>query len=121
MEEFYEVVDEFVIRNMPSGKRNYICNVGELIYIGWDKTSEEMIAHGDMANVARIIQLVEDVATHSSSDTILYRDYEILYVEATPDNVQKLNLALLDANNVPSLISVCIRYDDLIETPSMTL
>lgn len=108
----YEIIGDVVVKNRPSGKQDYVCHIGDLLSIGWDNSANQMIAHGDVTNVARIMQVFEDFAKNASSDAGLSADFSILCFEATEDSVCALNSAINDPASGSALLQRAEVYDE---------
>lgn len=112
MSEDYEIVGDLVVKNRPSGKQDYVCHLGELLSIGWDNSTDQMIAHGDVTNVARIMQVFEDFAKNASADAGLSADFSILCFEADENSVRSLNSAINDPACGRDILQIAEVYDE---------
>lgn len=111
MNVHYEITNDFIVRNRPSGRQDYVCHLGETISIGWDNKSNSIIAHGDVTNVARIMQTYENYAKNAADDSSLGSDFVILPLEANAETIAALNDAILNPNKADILKELAQDYD----------
>lgn len=113
MSRYYSITDgSFVVKSRPSGKQDYVCHLGETLSIGWDNSTKSIIAHGDVTNVARIMQTYEEYAKNAAGDACIGSDFTILYVEATEDSIEALNQAIDTPENSSILIDFVKDYEN---------
>jgi hypothetical protein len=105
----YEIIGNVVVKNRTSGRQDYVCHLGDNISVGIDQSDGQLIAHGDITNVARIIQTAENYAQNASSDAGISVDLTIVSFPATEETVLALNNAVNGVENIDALFDTAYR------------
>lgn len=106
MSEAYEIVGNIVVKNRSNGRQDYVCHLGDDISVGLDQSVGQIIAHGDIANVARIIQTAENYAKNSSADAGIGVDLTIVSFPASGETIRALNNAVMGVENTDALFDM---------------
>lgn len=109
MSQSYEIIGNVVVKNRSRGRQDYVCHLGDNISVGLDQSDGQLIAHGDITNVARIIQTAENYAQNASSDAGLGVDLTIVSFPATEETIRTLNNAVNGIEKVDVLFEVAYR------------
>lgn len=105
----YEVVGTEITRTTPAGKRTE-CKLGEVIALGFDRGTGDIIAHGKQSEVHRLMDLLQDFVRSRPSERSSIENMEILPFPATEETVDVLNQCLEAPVRLTALADMLRKY-----------